>query len=331
MIRRAVPILCVALAALAGCKTATPTTPTPPVAAPPVVVTPTVPAAPSITCPSPVSSNTTAASVAITYPEPAVEGGQAPLSTSCTPPSGSLFSVGSREVSCSATDALNRSASCVFAVTVGRIPTLTKVKFLAFGDSITVGITSAENPSPPPFYLLTEVGAAAYPSVLQRLLAARYTAQTITVQNEGKGGERAQDGIGRAQSAINGARPEVVLIMDGYNDLGVGDAGIEPGIAAIGEIAKDARFRGARVFIATLTPPPIGVNRGIGNTTISRFNERLRDLARGENAVLVDVYSAWLPNPNLYNSADGRHPNEAGFRKIAEAFFDAIRVELESR
>lgn len=329
MIRRVLPICCVALAALGGCKTATPTTPTPPVE-PPVVVTPAVPAAPSITCPAAVSSNTTATSMAITYPEPAAEDGQAPLSIACTPPSGSVFSVGTKEVSCIATDALNRSASCVFSVTVGRIPTITKVKFLAFGDSITVGWTSAENPSPPPFYLLTTV-ADPYPSLLQRLLAARYTTQAITVQNEGKGGERAQDGIGRAQTAFNAARPEVVLIMDGYNDLGVGDAGIEPGLAAIGEIAKDARFRGARVFIATLTPPPIGVNRGIGNTTIGRFNEGLRALARGENAVLVDVYQSWLPNPNLYNSADGRHPNAAGFRKIAETFFEAIRAELESR
>ena len=54
-------------------------------------------------------------------------------------------------------------------------------------------------------------------------------------------------------------------------------------------------------------------------------------MARGENAVLVDVYAAFAPDPNRYNSADGRHPNEAGYRKIAETFFAAIQAELEVR
>lgn len=152
---------------------------------------------------------------------------------------------------------------------------------------------------------------ATYPRVLQQLLAARYASQSITVLNEGKGGERVVDGVGRAQSVINANRPEAVLILDGYNDLGLGDAGIDPAIAAVTTIAKDARFRGARVFIGTLTPPPVGVNRGLSNTTITRYNAKLRDVARGENAVLVDVYEAFAANPNAYNSDDGRHPNEA--------------------
>jgi acyl-CoA thioesterase-1 len=189
---------------------------------------------------------------------------------------------------------------------------------------------STENPSAPPPYLLTTVPNESYPAVLQRLLAARYFSQVITVINEGKGGERAQDALGRASAAFNGHRPEVALIMMGYNDLGIGEAGIEDGIRGVNELVKEARFRGARVFLATLTPPPRGVNRGIGDSTISRFNEGLKSVARGENAVLVDVYQAWSHDPNRYNSADGRHPNEAGYRLIAETFFAALRTELEN-
>ena len=253
------------------------------------------------------------------------------MTVACAPPSGSSFPVGSTEVSCTATDALNRSASCVVPVAVTRIPTLSQTRFLAFGDSITVGWTSAENPSGTPPYILSTYTSEAYPAVLQSLLAARYTEQSISVFNEGKGGERAQDALGRASLSFNSIRPQVVLIMMGYNDLGAGEAGVEPGARAVNDLVKEARFRGARVLLATLTPPPIGVNRGIGNTTISRFNERLKAVAKGENVPIVDVYAAWASDPNRYNSADGRHPNALGYRLIAETFMAAIRSEFEVR
>ena len=266
----------------------------------------------------------------MSYTTPSAEGGEAPVTVACAPPSGATFPIGSTEVRCTATDSLNRSASCVFGVTVSRLATITKTKFLAFGDSITVGVVASDNPAPPPPYILRDVPNDAYPEVLRRMLAARYASQTITMINEGKGGEKAVDSVGRAFSAFNANRPEVAMIMDGYNDLSIlAEAGIDPAIAAINDMVKDARFRGAKVFLATLTPPPVGVNRGIANITIVRFNEKLRAMAKGENAVLVDVYAAFAPDPNRYNSADGRHPNEAGYRKIAETFFAAIQAELE--
>jgi len=316
------------LAVVAGCSTG-PTAPTPPPTPPPVVV---VPDPPAVACPAAVTHSTLGAGMIITYDTPAAQGGQAPVTVSCEPPSGGTFAIGSTEVRCTATDALNRSASCAFPVTVSRVPLLSKTRFLAFGDSITVGVVSEVNPAGTPPYILTDVPNDSYPAVLQRLLSARYTSQTITVRNEGKGGEKAVDGVGRAQSVINGNRPEVVLIMDGYNDLSTaGEAGIEPAIAAITAIAKDARFRGARVFMATLSPPPVGVNRGISNITIVRFNEALRAAARGEVAVLVDVYGALAPDANRYNSADGRHLSIEGYRKVAETFFAAIQADLEVR
>ena len=313
----------------------TPTTPTPPPTPTPTPTPVVVADPPALTCPSPVTTTTTAATGAtVTYASPSATGGQSPLSLECTPPSGGTFPIGTTQVRCTATDGLNRTASCTFGVTVSRSVTLTRTKFVAFGDSVTLGVVSSINPVPPPPYLLREVPNDAYPTVLRQLLAARYTtqAQAITVINYGRGGERAVDGIGRAQSAFNAERPDGALIMEGYNDLStLGEAGIDPAVAAIGEMAKDARFRGARVFIGTLTPPPPNVNRGISNTTITRFNERLRAMARGENAVLVDVYSYFAADPDRYNSADGRHPNEAGYRQIAQAFFDAIQREFEVR
>jgi lysophospholipase L1-like esterase len=329
MNRLASIVAVVLLTTVGACKSGTPTAPTPP----PVVVTPPPPAAPTVSCPSPISISTTGTSTTVSYTTPEADGGQQPVTVTCTPPSGSSFPVGATEVSCTATDSLNRSASCVIPVAVARTPTLSRTKFLAFGDSITVGWTSAENPSPSASspYILSVLTTEAYPSVLQSLLAARFTAQQTVVINEGKGGERAQDALGRASLAFGFHRPEVVLIMMGYNDLAEGDSGIERGIRAVNDLVKEARFRGARVLLATLTPSPIGVFRGLGNTNISRFNEGLKAVARGENVPLVDVNAAWAHDPNRYNSADGRHPNALGYRLIAETFMTAIRNEFENR
>ena len=323
LLRRLVTAALLSIAAVGCGGASSPTTPTPTAA-------PTAPAL-SLACPSTIAVTTSGSSVSVTYDTPAATGGEAPVAVACTPASGQPFQLGSTDVRCTATDNRGQSASCGFAVQVSRVPTLSKTRFLAFGDSVTVGIISAVNPAGTPPYLLREALNDAYPSVLRQLLSARYPTQAITIINGGKGGERAVDGVGRASGLIDAERPDAVLLLDGYNDLGIGEAGIAPGIAAVNEIVKIARFRGARVFLATLTPPNVNATRGLSNSLITAFNDRLRAMARGENAVLVDLYAAMASQPDLYNSADGRHPNEAGYRKIAETFITAIQAEFEAR
>lgn len=81
---------------------------------------PTPPPAPTITCPGPITVQAPAAStrVAVTYPPIAVVGGALPVVLTLAPPSGSLFDVGTTSVTALATDALARTASCLFAVVV---------------------------------------------------------------------------------------------------------------------------------------------------------------------------------------------------------------------
>lgn len=321
----------VLVAMLMGCNKDSGTTPDP-IVTPPVVVTPPPPAAPTLACPSPISATTTGAGSAVSYAAPSADGGQSPVNVECSPASGSTFPIGSTEVHCTASDALNRSASCVFPITVSRLATISKTKFVAFGDSITVGVVATDNPSPPPPFILTDVPNQSYPTVLRQLLAARYSTQTITVLNEGLGGQKAVDAVGRAFSTFNATRPDAALILIGFNDLSNGgEQAIDPAIAAINDMAKDARFRGARVFLATLTPPIPNSNKGIGNITIVRFNEKLKAMARGENAVLVDLYAAMAGDAARYNSADGRHLTVDGYRKVAETFFAAIQAEFENK
>jgi HYR domain len=139
---------------------------------------------PAISCPvvpSPVTS-TTGLSASVTYGSPIVTGGTAPVSTTCTPPSGSTFALGSTVVTCTATDAVRRTASCSFTVTVTLpSPRLGVTRILAFGDSITEG----EVPAPRNFAVASAFGLhpqlvepdQSYPADLTTRLAQRYTAQ----------------------------------------------------------------------------------------------------------------------------------------------------------
>jgi lysophospholipase L1-like esterase len=271
----------------------------------------------------------TSAGAAVTYATPEIRNGQGSVSVSCTPPSGSSFSAGVTEVQCVATDALNRTGSCSFSVTVAAPPRLSRTRIMAFGDSLTAGATVLGDNQ----YDVVTLPQIAYPAVLSQLLSARYTDQTITVFNRGLGGEEAWRALSRFIATFVGDAPDVVVLQEGYNDFrradsgAVGIANIEAGIR---DLAGEARRRGARVFICTLAPSRPGRGQ-IPTSALLDINDRLRNIARQEGAVVVDLYSALLPDVNAYVSIDGLHLTPAGYRRVAETVFAAIRAELEVR
>lgn len=71
----------------------------------------------SISCPSPVLTSPDGKPISVTL-TPTVSGGVAPISTSCSPASGSLFSVGTTSFACTAVDAAQQKASCTSTVVV---------------------------------------------------------------------------------------------------------------------------------------------------------------------------------------------------------------------
>ena len=149
--------------------------------------------------------------------------------------------------------------------------------------------------------------------------------------NSGVPGEYAVDSVKRFPQVMNSVRPEVVLLLDGYNDLNnFGSSAISSAAAAVEAMAKDARNRGARVYIASLTPPRAGGRSAIPASTIATYNDRMRAIAAGENAVFVDLYQALVGNVTTYIGSDGLHPTEVGYQKIAETFFTSIQATLQS-
>ncbi|MGH9258179.1 MAG: HYR domain-containing protein [Vicinamibacterales bacterium] len=71
----------------------------------------------AVSCPSPIVTSLDGKAVSVTL-TPTVAGGVTPITTSCSPTSGSLFPVGSTSFTCTAVDALQQKASCTSTVVV---------------------------------------------------------------------------------------------------------------------------------------------------------------------------------------------------------------------
>jgi lysophospholipase L1-like esterase len=257
----------------------------------------------------------------LSFSSPTTSGGSAPVSITCTPASGALFASGATTVTCTATDAGGRSAMCGFGVSVSAVPTIGRTRFMAFGDSLTEGKVSLAP------VVLVDAGPHSYPARLRTLLSARYTSQAITVANEGRGGERADESVSRFREALSVHRPEVVLLMHGVNDLVSATPGrVQSAADAVEELIKETRNAGAAALVATL--PPFGSGpKASCPECIEPYNTRIRAIAAAKGATLVDVHAAWRSE---LMGADGIHPTEAGYEVIANAFFEAIRRTLEN-
>lgn len=274
----------------------------------------------------------------MSFVTPTPTGGRPPVVVACSPASGQLFQVGTIPVQCTATDAATVTASCSFTVTVNAAPRLARTKFLAFGDSITAGevtapIVTTGAPEGGRGSILRQivVPAASYPTQLSRRLSERYVAQSIVVTNAGRTGDYAIDAVSRFAATMTSTSPEVVLLVMGYNDLSLGGRVASQALAAVERMAKDARGRGARVFIGTLTPPIPGRLHSLPLDSVLSYNDGIRALAFGEGAVLVDLYDAVVTNTSQWIGIDGLHPTEAGYARIADVFFAAIQADLEVR
>ena len=212
-------------------------------------------------------------------------------------------------------------------------PRLSRLKFMAFGDSFTAGeVTNPIALSPSGIHKLIVVPSASYPTLLESQLRATYAAQstTITVQNSGEPSERILDGNARFPGVFDAARPEVVLLMEGANGLPQVGPDISAGIMRI--MVQHAKSGAARVFVGSMIPQVAGRPRATTPVfeTLA-YNNTLQIMATQEGITYVDLYNAMLPDAATLIGSDGLHPTEAGYRRIADVFFAAIKRELETQ
>jgi lysophospholipase L1-like esterase len=309
--RRCAPVVLV-LAAAAACGDSPPTAPAPPALA--------------LACPARVDERTADGAGATVRFDVTAQGGRTPAAVVCTPASGAIFPIGETRVSCTVSDAASQNASCAFTVAVARIPTISRTRFLAFGDSITEGVTS-----PAPTILRRLDFPDAYPGQLQAMLAERYAAQTIEVLNRGIGGERLDEGRERLPGVLAADRPDVLLLLEGVNNIR--NVPTRELAGDLDEMVRDARRRNIDVLLATLLPVSDAREAGRPGTqrAIRDLNEEIAGIANKNGiGAPVDLHTLFLQNPSLLGM-DGLHPTPVGYTRMAEVFFAAIQERFEVR
>lgn len=163
---------------------------------------------------------------------------------------------------------------------------------LSFGDSLTSG-TGAKKPE-------------SYPAILSEL-AGR------TVINAGIAGEVSADGLKRLPALLNQHRPALLILCHGGNDIlrknDLNQMGAN--IRAMIQLAAD---RNIPVVLLGVPQPGIFLSSA----------EIYREIADSTDVVFIeDIIADVLSDKDL--KSDAAHPNNLGYRKIAEEVFAVLQ------
>lgn len=152
--------------------------------------------------------------------------------------------------------------------------------------------------------------------------------------HEGYPGASINDGnnqlADRVDGAINAGDPDIILLMIGTNDVN-GNFNNPPDDLRnlINQLTGDAPD--ALLVVAQIVP-----TRTAGtNTRVQAYNTSVANLVResaaaGRHVALVDMFSAFVNNPNFATALlnDNLHPNDAGYVIMAQTWYAAIEGVL---
>jgi acyl-CoA thioesterase-1 len=200
-----------------------------------------------------------------------------------------------------------------------------------------VGQAGTDLPARPP--VLVAIGASdavgvgasdpaqrSWPVLLQQFLPAG-----TRLVNLGIAGARVADALEQGLPVALDANPDYVVLWIAVNDLVAGTPlpDYERDLnALLSQLATSTR---ARLFLAnvpnlTALPRVLGRDPATLEETIAAWNAVIARAAATHGAVLVDLAAdgGELAQNPTYLSADGFHPSDAGYRRIAERFWQAM-------
>jgi lysophospholipase L1-like esterase len=199
---------------------------------------------------------------------------------------------------------------------------------VAFGDSITDGATS------------TPDADRSWPSQLAQRLAANKATAGLAIVNEGISGNRLlHDGAGVSALArfdrdvLSQPGVKWVIVMLGINDIGFASlpraqpsdvVTAQDVIGAQKQIIERAREHGIRVIAATLTPFSGAMYYSEqGETMREAVNQWIRTSGAYDAVIDFDAATRDPANPRqirpAFNIRDHLHPNDDGYKAMAEA------------
>ena len=162
---------------------------------------------------------------------------------------------------------------------------------VAFGDSLVEGVGATTGND--------------LPSLLAKLIGE-------PIINMGVSGNTSADGLARIDS-VNAKNPKIVMVLFGGNDF-LRKVPAEQTFKNINDIVAGLQNEGAVVVL-------LGVKGGLLS---DQYEERFAEIARVRGALYVpNVLAGLLGNTQFME--DGIHPNDAGYKKIAERTYPVLK------
>ena len=164
----------------------------------------------------------------------------------------------------------------------------------------------------------------------------------VAVVNQGIGGDTTGGMLARFPSVIVPAKPDLLLILGGSNDLWFGlDRRII--VANVYALVSQARFHSITPLVATPLPfvadvvkaqpwlPPPG-GYGVMAQELAALRTDLARAAESSEVLCLDLYSRFCDADGVVQSRffleDGVHPNYPGHQRIARALLAVMQGEL---
>ena len=175
---------------------------------------------------------------------------------------------------------------------------------VCFGDSITAGYAVRRG----------------FPSFLLESLRQRFPDSKIEMINSGISGDTSQDGLSRLDWAVLSYEPDLVTINFGINDC-VLVLSLEEFEMNLVEMVRRIRA-GPDSEILLLSSQPL--ESPPYDQRVLDYYQTVERVAKEMNVGFVDVYGAWMKRVQAGMPLDSLilpgldHPNEAGYRIIAE-------------
>lgn len=190
-------------------------------------------------------------------------------------------------------------------------------RFLAFGDSITVGHGDVIGCD-----LNDNTGLfGGYPTRLRSRLASRGIDAEFV--NRGICGERTDSGLTRIDSVL-AAGGDVVVIMEGTNDVSQ-FVGFESTLFNLNAMAGKAELLGIEPLLASIVPrgPDSGTDTHNGKTRTIR--DELRADALENGWAFADPFEALFSRSNFFEFFyfNQLHPNSSGYTIISDSMLNA--------
>ncbi len=196
-------------------------------------------------------------------------------------------------------------------------PAATALRLMPLGDSITdgVGSSSGNGYRGPLWDQLSGRGYAL------DFVGTSRAGNMADPDNEGHSGWRIDQIASIADGSLSRYRPNVVTLMIGTNDLGQNyqvPTAADRLNALIDQVVAGAPD--ATVLVASLT---VSTNSQV-EANRAAFNQRIPGMVQAKQNAGKHVRYVDMGALNTGDLADGLHPNDAGYRKMATAFQDGV-------